>query len=340
MYLESKKSFGLLILIWLLITITISMQSWIGDQTIYSKALEQKRESFHYGILENKAPGGGSWGAVGAQSVQKRVGIVYIAEGIRHITNLAIGKIYKLLDSIFLFVSLVSLFFYLRKWLPEIYCLLGVLYFCAILPLTYFFQLFHPWDRIQLAVWIGLLYLVASRRFLLLAIGLVFSIIIKFDTILIPLFYLLVHFTKENWRRDCIESIALLILAFGTYIILGQLFPAPLDVSRFTWGEAQTMLVRNAQVFASMNLRYPPLLAYALPVFLSLFFLHEKDRFVWASIVFGFGLSLIYILFSLYEEVRTHIVVLVLILPSALITLRKFFEFNDKNIPNPRGNVL
>lgn len=307
------------------------MQSWVGDQTIYAQDLEQKREDFHFGILANKAPGGGSWGAVGAQSTQKRIGVVYLAESIRNATGLAVGKVYKLLDSVFLLVSLVGLFFYLRKWVPDIYSLLGVLYFCAVLPLTYFFQLFHPWDRIQLAIWIGLLYLIADRRFLPLAIGLVVSILVKFDTILLPFFYFLVHFTRGQWRRTSVESVVLLFLAFGTYIVLSQLFPDPLDSSRFTLVEAQTTFWRNAKIFSAMNVRYPPLLVYALPVFLSFFFLHTKDRFVWASMVFGFGLSFVYILFTLYEEIRTHIVVLVLFLPSALISVKYFFECDRKN---------
>ncbi|MEO8118440.1 MAG: hypothetical protein ABI606_03860 [Rhodoferax sp.] len=326
MGLDSRKALGLALLMWLLATITLGLQTWIGDETIYSKGLEQQREEFHFAILANKAPGGTTWGAVGALSIQKRIGVVYLAEIIRKYTGLAIGKIYKLLDSVFLFISLLSLFFYLKKWVPDIYCLLGVLYFCAVLPLTYFFQLFHPWDRLQLAIWIGLLYLVAERRFLPLAVGLVVSIFVKFDTILLPFFYFMVHFTNTQWRRTSIEALALLALAFGTYSALGQLFPAPLDASHFTWNGAATMLLSNARALMDMNVRYPPLLVHALPLFLSLFFLHSKDRFVRYSVAFALGLTAVYVLFSNYKEVRAHMVVLVLLLPSVLISLRKVLE--------------
>lgn len=328
MGINSRKMLGLALFIWLLVSITIGLQSWIGDQTIYSKSLEQKREELHFGILANRAPGGASWGAVGALSIQKRIGVVYLAEGIRKLTGLAVGKIYKLLDSVFLFVSLLCLYFYLRKWVPDLYCLLGIMYFSAALPLTYFFQLFHPWDRLQLAIWIGLLYLVADRRFLPLTLGLVVSILVKFDTILLPFFYFLVHFTKGQWQRASFESFVLLVLAFGTYTVLWKLFPAPLDSSHFTWDGALAMLRSNAQTFIGMNLRYPPLLVHALPLFLALFFLRSKDRFVRSSVAFALGLSAVYVLFTHYEEVRAHMIVLVLLLPSALISLRNFLEQN------------
>ena len=337
MGIDSRKALGLALLM-LLATITIGLQTWIGDETIYSKKLEKKREEFHFSILKNKAPGGASWGALGALSIQKRIGVVYLAESIRKYTGVAVGKIYKLLDSVFLFISLLSLFFYLRRWVPDVYCLLGTLYFCAVLPLTYFFQLFHPWDRLQLAIWIGLLYLVAERRFALLALGLVVSIFVKFDTILLPLFYFMVNFTKTQWRRTSIESLALLVLAFGTYFALGQLFPAPLDASHFTWDGALAMLQSNAQTLIGMNVRYPPLLVHALPLFLSLFVLRSKERFVRYSVAFALGLNTVYVLFTHYEEVRAHMVVLVLLLPAALISLRNFLEHSRTEV-TPRNRI-
>ena len=327
-----QKSIGLMALVWLLATITIGLQSWIGDQTIYSRSLEQKREELHFAILANKAPGDAGWGAVGALSVQKRVGIVYLAEAIRKYTSITTGKIYKALDTVFLFVALLSLFFYLGKWLPDIYCLLGVLYFCTALPLTYFFQLFHPWDRLQVAIWIWLLWLVADRRFVILIFGLLASIIVKFDTVLLPFLYFLVHASHGRWRRTTLETLFLLILAFGTYVALGHIFPAPLDDSGLNRNGALAMLFRNAQTFADMGWRFPPLLVHALPVFLSLFFMRSKERFVWACVAFALGLNAVYLLFSHYEEVRAHLVILVLVLPSALLTVKRFLEPDDAGI--------
>ena len=116
------------------------------------------------------------------------------------------------------------------------------------------------------------------------------------------------------------------VLAFGTYIALGQLFPSPLDTAGFTLSAAQGIVLRNMRAMADMNVRFPPLLVHALPALLSLLFLRSKDRFLKSSMLFALGLSVVYFSFSLYEEVRAHMVVLVLLLPSALISARRLLE--------------
>lgn len=323
---RTTKVAGFLLLVWLLATITVGMQAWVGDKTIYAGTLEARREALHFGILANEAPGGKGWGAIGALSIQKRIGVVYLAEAVRQASHLPVAKVYRLLDTVFLFAALLGLFFFLRRWVAPVHALVGVLYFSAVLPLTYFFQLFHPWDRIQLAIWIGLLYLVAERRFGWLAVGLVLSMLVKFDTILLPGLYVLVHATSQRWRRTLVEALVLGMLAAGTYFALGLLFPSPLDIRGFDPGAARDMLARNVRVMLDMNARYPPFLVHALPALLSLFSLRSGDRFLRASVLFAFGLSVVYFSFSLYEEVRAHMVVLVLLLPPALISLERLLR--------------
>ena len=62
---NATRAFASAMLLCLLAAITIAMQSWVGDQTIYAKALDGKREAFHFAIVKNQAPGGGSWSSVG-----------------------------------------------------------------------------------------------------------------------------------------------------------------------------------------------------------------------------------------------------------------------------------
>jgi len=318
-----RDVFRLALLVCLMGSLTLGLQSWIGDRTIYAKGLEQQREELHFAILANRAPDGKSWSAVGGQSIQKRVGVVYIAQALHGLVGLSIGKTYKLLDTVFLFTSLLLLFFLLRRWVPDVYSLVGVLYFAAVLPLTYFFQLFHPWDRLQLATWIGLLFLVVDRKLVYLSIGLVLSMVVKFDVIMLPFLYFMAHVTRERWRRVAIETMGLSVLGFGTYFALGELFPAPLDQSHFTPVAALGMLAANWTALRTFNIAYPPLLVHALPSLLALCCLSSKDRFVWSSVIFAFCLSVVFILFTHYEEVRAHMIVLVLVLPSALLTLQR-----------------
>lgn len=326
MKLVGRTTINLAALLWLLLTITVGLQSWVGDRTIYASELESRRETLHHAILANQAPDGRSWAAAGALSVQKRIGVVYVAETIRKLSGLSIGATYKLLDSAFLFLALVAFFFFLRKWLPDQYCLVGVLYFCAFLPLTYFFQLFHPWDRPQLLIWILLLHFIAERRLILLSIVLVLSVVIKFDTILVPALYFVVHVKRGTWRRTSWETVILFLLAFGTNAVLSYLFQDPNEISRYSWRAMDEMITSNAQKALQMHVRYPPLLVHALPACLALVGLRDKPRFIAASALFGLALSGVFLLLTNYEEVRAHIVVFVLFAPSALLTVRNVLE--------------
>ncbi|MFT7774333.1 hypothetical protein [Roseateles sp.] len=313
-------------LLWLLASISLALQGWVGDATIYGKQIEEQRAVLHQAILDNHPPGGRTWAEWGALSVQKRVGVVYLAEAVREATGLRIGAVYKLIDTVFLMLSLVALFAYLRRWASSTMALVGVLYFSAVLPLTYFFQLFHPWDRLQLFLWIVLLGLIADRRFGLLAVGLVLSVIVKFDTVLLPALYFATHLRREGRQRLVVESLILAGLVVGTSMVLGRLFGDPAEASRFALSGVLEQLGSNWAKLKSMALGYPPLLVHALPLVLALFGWRGQPRFVAMSLLFALAMSLIHLLLTNYEEVRAHMMVLVLALPAALVTVQRLLS--------------
>jgi hypothetical protein len=317
---------GPVLLLALVALLTLALQFWVGRETIYAKSLEQQRSDLHFAVLENKPPGGGAWAAVGGLSIQKRIGVVYVAEAMRRATGMPIGRIYFMIDTVCLFASMLALFLLLRHWLPEVYCLIGLLYFASMLPLSYFFQLFHPWDRIQLLFWIVLLGWTFQRRFVWLALGLALSVLIKFDTVMLPLLYLLVHFGRRTAPRVLLETGLLFLIGFGIYAALGRAFPSPADTGGFDLNSLMAIGQRNVARFTSMPISYPPLLVHLLPLLLAGWGLRDKPRFAVASVVFALVLSLIYFGFSNYEEVRAHLIVLVLLLPAALISLRRLLD--------------
>lgn len=327
----SDKRLGLLSLLWLLACVTILLQSWVGDGTIYKRELENQREQFHFGILKNEAPGGNGWSAVGANSIQKRVGVVYLAEGLRRVSGLPVGKVYKLLDSCFMFVGLVALFFLLRRWLSDVASLIGVLYFCVMLPLTYLHQLFHPWDRLQLVIWIVLLYLIVERRFLLLALALPISVMVKFDTLLLPLLYLGLHLDgKKPAGRVWLETLALFIIVVGSDSLLGKLFPDPQASSRFSLAALGAMVGANLYKAWEQGLRYPPLLIHVLPLVLALAGLGSKGRYAVVATAFAVLLCSVFAALTNFEEVRAQMMVTVLLLPAALMTVERWIDCSPK----------
>jgi hypothetical protein len=319
---NQNTAVGTTLIIVLVGSITLGLQSSVGDATIYAKALEEKRAAMHDGILANVAPGGRSWGELGATGLNIRIGTIYLAEELRRVTGLAVTKVYKLLDTVFLFTAMLALFFYLRRWVPDHLCVIGLLYVAAILPLTYFQHYFHPWDRIQLSIWILLLYLVRERRFWLLALGLAVSIFVKNDTILLPGLYFVVYISRDHWRRVSLESVALFLISFGIYFALSVTRPAPLDPPSFEVGHAIRQIQTNIDELVQLNLRHPILIAFTVPVFLALVGIRSRERFVWSSVLFAFALSVIWFTWSNYAEIRAQMVLLVLVLPAALLTLQ------------------
>jgi hypothetical protein len=326
MYMDARRGLAGLLLILLCVSITIGMQTWIGDVTIYSESLQAKRALLHESILSNTPPDGESWASVGARGTNLRVGTVFLTELVRKSAGVSVYNAYRLLDSIFLFLVLVGLYFYLRLWAPDAYCVIGVLYFATCVPLTYFLYYFHPWDKPQLLLWLILLYLTRERRFLPLLACLMLSIVVKFDTILLPGLYLIVHFTREDWKRVVLETACLAAAASAVYLGLGWLFPAPGDPSRFTFASALSAIHSNLWKLAAMNVKYPPLLVHTIPLILATTWVWKRERFVWCSVLFAVGMLGMWFLFSNFEEVRAEMAAPILLLPAAVMTLRDLLE--------------
>jgi hypothetical protein len=302
--------------------ITISLQGWVGVNTIYSKKLAAKRQVLHQSILENKPPEGYTWKMLGAtNSLKIRVFTVFFVEKIHQLTKYEPNTIYMILDTFCIFATILALFAYLKKWLENIYCLVGVMYYCCILPLTYFLHYFHPWDRLSLLIWIFLLYLLREEKMLIFIIVLLFSITVKFDTILLPGLYFLYKASRENWQKTILTTAGLFIMTFSAYYLLNKMFPGNAE-SGLGYGEVFYQVKKNFLDMIALNLRYPPLLGFVIPGVLAFMGLQSKEKYVSACVVFGFILIIPWFLFSNFREIRAEMVFLVLLLPSSLISLK------------------
>lgn len=310
-------------LIALLAAIVIAMQWWVGDLTIYAPDLVTTRAAIHRAILDNEAPGGRLWSDLGGAGLNIRVGVVYLAEGVRRATDFPIGQIYKLLDTVFLFAALLAFAAYLRQWLPAPYVLIGLLYLATMLPLTYMLHAFQPWDRLQLLLWILLLYLTLHRRLVWLGVTLAASMAVKFDVILFPLLYAMAHAERGQYRRVASESAMLAAITVASYVALKVWLPAPLEPARFSLDGAYHQVGVNLAALAALKFRHPTLLVLGLPMIVALLDLRLHARFVRACVTFALGMSAVWFAFTNYAEVRAQVGVLVLLLPAALLSLQR-----------------
>lgn len=316
-----------LLLVLLSAVITLILQGWVGDATIYSTTFATRRLQAHDVILHNRLPAGiSTWRSIGSNGVNVRIATVYLAEGIHRVTAVPLAKVYWGIDSLALFVSLLLLFKLLCRSAPTEYALIGLLYVAAVLPLTYFLHVFHPYDRVSLLCWVSLLHLLRDRRMALFAVVLALSITVKYDTLLLPVLYLLCYVSRENWRPVVLGTAALFAVSFGVYITLRILIPGGF--------EARSVLEQVRNNLADlrwMHVRYPPFLALCLPGLLALVGLPATDRFGRACAAFALLLSIPLFIATNFAEFRAEMPVLVLLLPAALAGLQRIV---------PRGEVL
>lgn len=117
----------LILLCWALTTI---LQQWVGGITIYSESgwRPQARATLHEAILANSPPEGKTWVDMGANALNTRVFVVYLAEGLERFSPLTIHQSYRAIYSVSMFLAFLLLSVYLSRWFSPVYCLIGVLY--------------------------------------------------------------------------------------------------------------------------------------------------------------------------------------------------------------------
>ncbi|MFH1612836.1 MAG: hypothetical protein ABIB46_03815 [bacterium] len=319
---KRHRIYSLFFLILLAGSLTLILQKWVGSVTLYQPSFCGRKQVLHKAILYNLLPPGHTtWTELGANGVNIRIATVYFAEGIHRVTNFNILTIYKWIDTIAIFASFLLLFAYLRKTSSLSYSLIGLLYVAAILPLTYFFAYFHPWDRVSLALWIILLMLLRSKRLIFFTSLLVITITVKYDTVLLPGLYILANITWGNWFRIVLRSIIMFSVSLGTLISLYIFSP-----DGFKNVNIIDLLFKNLKNICETQFSYPPLLGLFIPISLAIIGFRRADRFSRASVVFGILLCVLLIFTTNFIEIRAEMPILLLMLPSAIISLQVLCE--------------
>jgi hypothetical protein len=276
----------------------------------------------HEAIMQNRPPGGTTWESAGARNTNIRIGIVFLAEAIHRMTRVSISGTYWFIDTSALWLALVLLFVYLKEWFDSSYSTIGLLYFISILPLTYFLHYFHPWDRPSLVLWILIAFLVKRNWMLPLALSVSAAMLVKYDSVVAPGLYWLAWIGRNNFWRITARTFLLMILSFGMLVGLMMAFPG--GSSGITGHDLLAQIARNFRTFLSMRTSYPPLLAHLIPTVLALYGWRQADRVARAGVLFGL-LVLVpsWLIASNFEEVRAEVALTILLLPAALIGLRR-----------------
>jgi len=304
-------------LVLLCATLTLVLQEWVGDSTIYAERWVAAREEAHAALLHNRLPAGApSWESVGMNGLNVRVGVVYLAEGIHRVSGIRVVHVYHLIDSAALFASFLLLFVLLARRAPASHALIGVLFVATVLPLTYFLHRYHPWDRASMCLWIGLIMLLERRRLGAFALLLPLAVVVKYDVAVLPGLYFLLEVDREHWSRVTLRTIALLVLSFGTYALLLHLLPGGAEPRH-----PLAQILRNLTVLREMHLRYPPLLMFGGAAALAAYGIPVADRFARACAIFSLVVAVPLAVLTNFVEVRAETMLLLLLLPAMMAGL-------------------
>ena len=291
---------------------------YVGDLTIYAKDAEAARLQMHEAILRNQPPSEG-WAGVGANGLNVRIATIYLSEGFSRVTGLPVLKVYKLIDMASLLAALLCLERFLARWGTLPTRMIAILFVGMILPMTYAFHYFHPWDRLGWLAWIICLWALANDRFGLLVVGLAAGMLIKYDVIVVALLYPMVWFDRHDERRRiALRTVALLILCFGVYFGLRWLLPGG-----FTPRDYGLHISRNVDTLLTLNVGHPLVLGFGLPTVLAIVGWRDADRFARSAAVIAVPLLALFFLQTNFNEIRAQMGALTLLMPAATCGLQR-----------------
>jgi hypothetical protein len=285
----------------------------IGDITVFSAENAEKRALLHHAILNNKVPDGTSWSDLGANNLNVRVAVVWIADRLSELSGRPVDHVYRAMDLLCLFGGLMLMFFLLRTWYAPLPAVAGLLMFCTLLPLTMLDHYFHPWDRPMLLLWGGMLLALCQGRLFLFTLIYVVAIVVKFDSAMAAgmVWFTSVH--RESWRRPTLITAG--IAAIGA-VVLGFLVNAypggqePIDIA--------AQFRNNIQAAVSAGIAYRPLLAHGLLFALGLLGWASADSMMKRLWLFGLAMLVPHLMFTNFIEVRAQVGTVLCMLPLAL----------------------
>jgi len=285
----------------------------ISDLSVFSVDNAHKRAELHRAIVHNDPPGDGTWGDSGANNVNVRVAVVWVAEHLSRMTGKSPDFIYRGIDLAALSVALLSIQALLKRWYSPVEAILGMLLFCLLLPLTALDHYFHPWDRPMLLLWAAMILALVNKRVVLFAILFAISVVIKFDSIFAAGMILFLYARSDNWRR--VTGTTLIVAAIGAMPLAALLilYPGgqePIDVFQ--------QVSRNVSVAAELGIAYPPLLTHGLLLALGIAGWKNATTLLRRLWVFGLILLIPHVLVTNLLEVRAQIGTMLCMLPLAL----------------------
>lgn len=294
---------------------TVVQMHYVGDATIYRAEIAEKRLTVHRAIVDYDGGHPEFWSSTGTETQASRFAIPAAIDHIHRMTGQPVNLLYTALDGACLFLLLIAVHSLLRSWLDPTYSLLGLFLFIAVLPISFAFHYFQPWDRATQLLWALSFLAIRHDRPLLLYVLIPLNTFVKFDAVLTPAVYFLGHIGAGNWRRVLPQSailgvLAMLPIAFVVYLRPDAFPPRGLSVTVNLWE------------MATLHLAHPAVLVYLPLLALAYIGRQRADRMALAFVACALLLLVPHFLLTNFKELRAQLYIAILMLPAALIGLR------------------
>jgi hypothetical protein len=299
--------------------VSIVAVNFVGDVTIYAPNYIRVREKLHERIIRNQPPERG-WSVISENGENIRIAIPYLVDSIHSVTRISISQLYKVVDLIGIWFGLVIFSLYLRRWFTVWESALACLYFAAMLPLTFAYHYYHPYDRASFVTWLLAIWCARSKRFWEFSAVIVVAVLIKYDAIILPLLYFLGNSTRQTWRQCLMQCGTIEIILLAIFIALLALLPGGFE---FRQHEHGVEILRNMEMIIRKSIFYAPSLAFGLPVALAILGYTRSDHFARTSVWFAGLIIGILFVATRFEEVRAEQMLFPLLAPAALLGLRR-----------------
>jgi hypothetical protein len=290
---------------------------WVGNNTIYSADVVDKRDAMFNAILVEQLPeGADSWRSVGAGDLNMRLATIWLTQSLHRISGVPVQDLLRLIDIVCVVASCVLLFALLRRWYEFLGALSGVLLLGMLLPLSMFLHFFHPWDKPALLLWVAMVMASVSGKPTLFLVLLVVAITNKTDAGIAAGLPLFLQFGVQPRRRVLINtlvavSVGCLTLALLVYVVPGALEPHDLF----------KQFKSNITDLLYHNVAYPPLLVYGTLSVFAIFAWRNGDSVPRRLWLFALASLLPHAMLTNFQEVRAQLGSAICMIPLAVAGL-------------------
>lgn len=256
----------------------------------------------------------------GDGSTQFRLLGLWLPELFHHGLGLSVTEAYIAVRFIFTFLTFCLFHLFLRKWLNDKMSFLSVVFLAAITPVTYL-AYYQESDVILQFFFLAGLWCARERRLLATCLILIIGTFAKETMVFLVLFYFILHWRKEGWRRLMGECTLLLAVWAGTFYLTRHAFFQ--GVNSPLWQLPYNIHALKTY-FTTFPLTNPHLLWVPfLGIFWILFFKRPKSQplFFQRAFVFIIVFVVLHFLMGWPEETRILVPIAFLAIPYGLMVL-------------------